>query len=136
MLKRAGINAEIKMLEKNTQREMRRSGNFDLDIGLGAGQFEADPDSGVYAVYHSTSAGNYGKVKDPELDRLLEAQRRETNAEKRRELLRSVSRRLLEQEWYPSIAYLPKYDVWQPYVKNYHPHWSVRELNNYVWLQK
>ena len=135
-LKRSGFNVNLKPLEKTAQRALRKSGEFDLDIGVGAGQFEADPDSGVYAVYHSTSAGNYGQVKDSELDRLVDAQRREVNPEKRRELLRAVSMRLLEQEWYPTIAYLPKWNVSQPSVRNYNPHWSVREDINYTWVAR
>jgi ABC-type transport system substrate-binding protein len=78
---------------------------------------------------------NNAKINDPELDRLLDGQRREMNPEKRRDLLRAAVTRIHDQVWYISLFYPPNYDMVQSYVKGYHPHFSVAPYL-YVWIQK
>jgi peptide/nickel transport system substrate-binding protein len=51
-----------------------------------------DPDRRLYSYYHSKGAQNQTHYSNPEVDRLLEAQRREFDAEKRRDLVRQVQR--------------------------------------------
>ena len=49
-----------------------------------------DPDGYSYEVLHSKAPGNIYGVADPDLDKLLEAQRRELDATKRSDLLRQA----------------------------------------------
>lgn len=134
-VKKAGINIKLNPMAKPEQRALRKSGNFDVDIGIGSGQLNADPDSGVFASFHSKSSGNYGKVNDPDLDKLLIAQRQETDPQKRKELLRTTLLRIADQSYYPGLATLPRYNIYQPYLKNYHPHWSVEAPEAFAWVQ-
>jgi len=135
-LKKAGMNVEFKTFDKTTQRLKRRAGEFDLDSSSGLGQLEADTDSMLWSMYHSAASGNYAKIKDPELDKLLEAQRQEINAEKRRDVLRTLVRYLNDQAWAVDLFYPPQWDLWHPYVKNYRPHFGNRGGYWMAWLDK
>ena len=89
MWKRAGLNAEIKAFERVDAQQKLRRGDWDVNPRLGQGAaLHDDPDSLAFGRFHGKSPNNYGRVNDPEVDRLLEAQRREADPEKRREILR------------------------------------------------
>lgn len=133
--KKAGINMELRFVEKSEQRAQKRKGNFDIEIGSTG--FHDDPDSLQYGRYHSKSSQNYGKFKDPELDRMLAASRAETNAEKRREIMRSISRHIVERTYTLELLYTPQYYFWHPYVKNYRPNFYNQQADwRFVWLDK
>ena len=137
-LKRAGINLDIQMLDRNLQREKRRAGDFGIDGSTGAGSADADQDSTLYAEFHSSlaSSTNNSKVKDAELDRLLTQQRREPDPAKRREILRAAVMRIAETMATVGMVHTPHWDIVQPYVQNYHPHFSVRAPYNVSWIRK
>ena len=137
-LKRAGVNTTLKWMPQSEQRVKRRTGDYDLDAFGGGtyGVFNADVDSYIYAVLHGASSGNNSKVKDPELDRLLEGTRRETDPAKRREIYRQVSLRTLDRMWQIPIFYPPRWDFWQPYLKNFAPHFTNHPNYRFSWLDK
>ena len=120
------------------QRQKRRAGDFGLDGTTGLAPLEADNDSILFAEFHSSlhRSTNNAKINDPELDKLLEGQRREPNPEKRRELLRSTVKRIADQVWQIGLIYAPKWDIVQPYVKDYYPHFSVRGPYKFSWIKK
>lgn len=135
-LKKAGFDVVFNPMDKVTQRQKKYTGDYDLDSGTGLGGLEADNDSMLYGPYHSSSSGNWSKVKDEELDKLLVAQRREPNAEKRRELLRNAAKRIVDQAWGIEIIYPPKWDLVHPYVKNYYTHFGNRARGAFAWFEK
>jgi len=137
-LKRAGINVDIKVMDRTQQTQKRRAGDFGLDPTTGLSPLEADNDSILFGEFHSKFHGtsNNAKISDPELDRLLEAQRREMQPEKRRELLRNTVKRLVDQTWYVGLIYPPQWDLIHPHVKNYHMHFSNRYSYLWTWQQK
>ena len=118
------------------QREKRYAGDFWLDLGMGQGTFEADIDSVLFGTYRTGGSGNYTALSDPELDRLLFAQRQEADPQKRRELLRAISRRLLEQHFTIDVMHAPNWDVTHPYVKGFYPHLGDRVPYQYACLDK
>lgn len=137
MWKKAGLNAEIKSYERVDAQQNLRTGPWDVNPRLGQGAaLHDDPDSLAFGRFHSKSPQNYGKVTDPEVDRLLEAQRREADPEKRRELLRAVSKRLVDQMWAIQLLHRPKFSFWHPYVKNYRPNFGSKADYTMVWLEK
>ncbi len=98
----------------------------------------ADVDSYLYAIFHPSSSNNYDLVNDPTLNRLLEAQRREPDPAKRREIVRDAVR-YLNVECYCGMALYVRseFDVWNPRLKNYQPNfnvngWAVTDS----WLEK
>lgn len=135
-IKKTGFNAQFRLLERAAQRQRKYAGDYDLDYGVGLGTVEADVDSVIFAPHHSASSYNNQKMNDPELDKLLIGQRREPNPEKRREILRSAVRRLVEQSWTPYLIYPPQWDFWHPEVRGYSPHFSSRVNYAAAWLDK
>ncbi len=135
-VKRAGFTITLNTMDKNDQRAKRRRGDFDIDHIQGTGLLEADADSMMFGVYHRKGSTNWPKVGDPELDKLLEAQRRETNPERRREAMRAGVRHIVDQAWGIELIYPPKWHASQAYVRNYHPHFSVEGTHTVAWLDK
>ncbi|HTE85619.1 MAG TPA: hypothetical protein VK821_12890, partial [Dehalococcoidia bacterium] len=82
-----------------------------------------------YANFHSKSDKNYGRTNDPELDKLLVAQRQELDAARRREIVRQAVRRIYDQVWAQSFFFATQYQFAQPYVKNYAPNSFARGLS-------
>jgi len=135
-MKRVGVNAVLKPIDLAEQRSRRRAGNFDFDAAIGGtGQLNADIDS-LIIKYHSTSSTNYVKAKDPEMDKLLEAQRREPDRAKREAMMKQVSMRLLETLPVVDTIYVPRWEAWHPYLKNYRPHYTDTSAYRHAWLEK
>jgi len=137
-LKRAGINAKLAWMPMAEHRAKRRTGDYDLDMFGGGtyGVFNADVDSYIYAVYHGKSANNNSKVKDAVLDELLDGTRREVDPAKRVDIYKKAVMRIVEQSWSPAIFYPPRWDMWQPYVKNLTPHFTNHPYYRFASLDK
>lgn len=134
-LKRAGIDLQIKVVERTQQRQIRRSYNFDIDMDS-IGRLHDDPDSQVMGHYYGPARGNYSVIRDPQLDSLLEASRREQDPEKRRQVLRSITRHLVDNVYAIRMLAAPQWGFWHPYVQNYRPHFGSRADYAFVWLAK
>jgi peptide/nickel transport system substrate-binding protein len=131
--KKAGINMTIKPVDKATGSTLLHSGNFTLlpTVQL----IFADLDSRLYVNYYSTSPSNYIGIKDPELDRLIEAQRRETDATRRRDALRAATRYMNENAVSLALYPRPLTTLWQPALKGYADNWQQQNLNAPgIWL--
>lgn len=135
-LKRAGIEANLVSMDKNAQRAKRRVGDFDIDVIQGLGLLEADIDSTMFGTYHSRGSTNWPKVKDPELDKLLEAQRAEPDPKKREGIQKEAVKRIIDQAHGVDLIYPPINYAAQGYVKSYYPHFSVRGPWTSAWLDK
>src|SRR5581483_7520760 len=125
-VKRAGIDAKLNLMDKDLQRQKRRKGDFDIDVVQALGLLEADADSTLFGIYHSKGSTNWPQIRDPQLDTILEAQRRETDPEKRKGIMRDAVKRIVDQAWGVEFIYPPITYAAQPYVKDYYPHFSVR----------
>lgn len=100
------------------------------------GGLHDDADSLQFGRYHSTSPNNNGHVRDPELDRMLEASRREPNVEKRRELMRNITKHIVDKAWTVELLYRPKWVFWHPVLKSYRPSFGTQADYAYSWLDK
>jgi peptide/nickel transport system substrate-binding protein len=136
-LKKVGIDMVLKSIDQTDFSNERKNRTYTMNFGSLSPGETGDYDQAIFATYHSKSKANYGDLKDTELDRLLEAQRGEVNEAKRRELLRTAVRRIMDNVWAIDLHYLPKWEAWQPWVKNYKtsrgqngPHFE------YAWLEK
>ncbi len=96
-LKAAGIDASIERMSYASTRKRMDELDFDLHwINWGAGR-QNDPEG----LWHSSTANEQGTnnlagVADPEIDSLIEAQKGEFDAAKRRAILKKIDARLLE----------------------------------------
>jgi peptide/nickel transport system substrate-binding protein len=131
--KKANINMTIKPVDKATGSTLLHSGNFAL---LPTVQIIfADLDSRLYVNYYSTSPSNYIGIKDPQLDQLIEAQRRETDTTKRRDALRAVTKYMNENAVSLALYPRPTTTLWWPSLKGYGDNWQQQNLNApTIWL--
>lgn len=87
-LKGIGIEVEVKVMEYGAYLEYTAKGQHDMFIG-GWGNATGDGDYNQYNVFHSSSRGSSGNLafyENPEVDKLIEAGRRESDAKKRNEI--------------------------------------------------
>jgi peptide/nickel transport system substrate-binding protein len=76
-----------------------------------------DPDVNFYENYYSTSDRNYTSYKNPEIDRLIDAQSAETDREKRKQLVWEIEKKLADDVARPIIGYNTANTCWDPKVK-------------------
>lgn len=100
--KKLGVEAQVETVEFATTTQRMLNGDFDVRIGGTAFNYP-DPDQVLYASFASQGPNFLYFPKDAEVDRLLEAQRRELNPDRRREFARQAERRLL-QDVAPAIV--------------------------------
>jgi ABC-type transport system substrate-binding protein len=132
-LKKAGINLTIRPVDKATGSSRLHSGDFTLVPTTQL--IFADLDSRLYGNYHSSSSANYIGVKDSQLDRLIEAQRREPDPARRREALRAVTRYMNENAISLALYPKPTSTFWSPDLRGYGDNWQQANLNAPdIWL--
>jgi peptide/nickel transport system substrate-binding protein len=81
-----------------------------------------DHDSMVYACYQSKAKNNYAGINEPELDTLLEAQRREVDPAQRVQIIRSIAKFIDDRALSMDLYFPVRYEAWQPWLKNFAPH--------------
>jgi len=121
-LKQGGVNLALKSVDQTDEGIRKHNNDFQLDYtGV---DVQNDPDDYLYGYFHPKSGHNYTKVNDPELTPLLEAQRREVDLDKRRDLWRQAVRRINDQVWAISFHFLQRSQLWWPHLVNYAPNWG------------
>ena len=98
-----------------------------------------DAASMLEPLFHSrgateTNASNRTFYRNPELDAVLDAARVERDPERRTAMYRDASRILVDDAPWAWIMSNTKYEAWQPYVRNFHPHPVWDEFYRDVWL--
>jgi peptide/nickel transport system substrate-binding protein len=97
--RKLGLDVELRAMPRQQQSEVvwNRRQDWDMTMWQMVGRPErSDPDELVYNLFHSSTAPtgyNFVGWVDPEYDRLAEAQRVETNPDRRRELIRAAQER-------------------------------------------
>jgi peptide/nickel transport system substrate-binding protein len=105
MFKQLGIQATIQEMEGNAHYTEILAGKYDASL---YGISSAEPDL-MYGVLHSKQIGvlNFSQVKDPALDKLLEAQRSASDWSKRQVALQEVQKAIVERAIFCPL-YAPK----------------------------
>jgi peptide/nickel transport system substrate-binding protein len=93
---KVGIDVTIRTVDQATLINEALAGNFQA-MGF-RNHPGGDPDAQA-VWWRSDSPINFGRIKDPEIDRLLEAGRVETDPEKRTEIYEDLNRRFADQAW-------------------------------------
>ena len=128
--KKAGINFTLKSIDKDAFSSKRKLKDFSIHmVSNSCGGLNEEYDAVVYGCYKSGSKGNYADVQDPQLDGLLNAERAETNPEKRIEALRAAVRRINEQVYAINTVYQPRWEVWASALHGYRPHLGSKGQN-------
>jgi peptide/nickel transport system substrate-binding protein len=135
--RRIGLNVKQEVLEAAAYFGPLRKGDFQVAMDFQCG-YIVEPDLDMYKFLSTDrNPANYGRYKDPVLDELYDKQSRETNAEKRKQLIRQFEKRLLDEEahylmtlqWHRIIPHSAKVRGWSVTPSHY--------LNNTldtVWL--
>jgi len=115
-LKEIYIDGELEAVD-TTQwypRLMRK----DFRVGLNVTESEVDdPDAQFYENYKCGGLRNYTGYCNKSVDELIERQSQETNADKRRQLVWQIERKLIEEDARPDILYVRGITCRRPYVK-------------------
>jgi peptide/nickel transport system substrate-binding protein len=138
-LRKTGINITLKPTDAATWSANRKKEppayvlNY-TETGTG-GRFDVD---NPLSTMHSTSKTNYWGIKDPELDALIDAQRAEPNAEKRRDLVRKAGVRIVDKAYSFGFQSLPYYEFWHPQLKNHYRNLqaSIYDSLTDAWLER
>lgn len=94
---KVGITVTIRGIDQASLINDALAGNFQ-GMGFRNHSSAGDPDA-QRVWWRSDSPVNFGRIKDPEIDRLLDAGRVETEPEKRAEIYEDLNRRFADQAW-------------------------------------
>jgi peptide/nickel transport system substrate-binding protein len=133
--RQVGIRLNIRLVDTATVATLR----FQKDFTILADNFtlSADPDSYLFLEYYSQSSGNFGGYRDPQIDRILLAQRSELDVAKRVALVQQASSLIAGKGWILTTGDPIYVSLWWPYVKGFR-HNNINQylpLKN-VWLDK
>jgi peptide/nickel transport system substrate-binding protein len=135
-LKKAGINLNLKSIDKADFSNSKKTYKFTITI-QGKGDLFGDVDSYLFATFYSKSKANYGRVNDPELDRMILGQRQELDAAKRAQLVKHAIRYINEHALGLAIESRTQFEFVAPSVKNYAPQFGVHAIPQVdTWVQK
>jgi peptide/nickel transport system substrate-binding protein len=137
--RRVGLNVKQEVIEAAAYFGVIRKGDFEAAMDFQCG-YIVEPDLDMYKFLSTDrNPANYGRYKDPVLDQLYDQQSRETNVEKRKQIVRQFEKRVLDEEahylmtlqWHRIIPHSSKVKGWTITPSHY--------LNNTldtVWLSE
>ena len=137
-LRKGNINLTLKATDHTSQADLRRTGNYQLDLQPRGSGLPLDEDSVLYGDFYPALASNYGRVNDPELTPLLLQQRQVPDISKRTDLWRQIVTRVNTVPWALGLFFGTAFQLGQPYVQNYGPNMSA-DASLYlteVWMNK
>jgi len=133
-----GLGAELRPEDIGRYNTMTFVGKYDK-MGMGpTGAGETEVDSFLHEMFYTGVPRNRSHVADPELDRLLLAQRRELDVNKRREIVHEIQRYLADKAYYVYLPMWPRYIAHPPNVKGFKhiDGYSLGTRLMYVWFER
>ncbi|MDI1286833.1 MAG: ABC transporter substrate-binding protein [Reyranella sp.] len=137
-LKEVYLEGELELVD--TSLWFAKVARKDYSIGLNTtGAGVDDPDQMYFENFACKSERNYTGYCNPEIEKLFPVQSRETDLEKRRQIVHQIDQKLLEDGARPVIMWNASGSCWHPYVKGFRP--MVNSLYNGsrfedVWMDK
>lgn len=131
-LRQIGVNIRDRKVDNPTAVTLMASRNFGEAANMIWGPPNYSIDGWIYPWYITGGGLNYNNVSDPQLDTLLRAQRKESDANKRRDILRQIDTYLNDQNfdvWYPQ-GWIRS--AWPSWVKNFRIHGFAGTVPCYV----
>jgi ABC-type transport system substrate-binding protein len=137
-LNKVYFDADLKIVESSVWFGRMVKKNYAVRLNL-TGAAVDDPDSMLRENYKCESENNFIKYCNPEVEALLDAQSREADIAKRKQLVWAIERKLAEDVANPIISHNVANTCWHPYVKGHVQH-KNSIYNNWrfenVWLGK
>jgi peptide/nickel transport system substrate-binding protein len=137
-LKKIYIEGELEPIDTTIWYNKIQRKDYQVGMNL-TGVGIDDPDVNFYENFYSTSSRNYTAYKNEEVDRLIDAQSRELDREKRKKLVWEIEAKLAEDGARPVIDHNVQNTCWDPRLKG-----VVLQVNSIyngwrfedVWLDK
>ena len=117
------LEFEVRVVDNPTAVQMLNDRNYDDTMNVTWGPPAYSVDQMVFPWYHSNGGLNHANVNDPEMDKLLEAQRAEQDFEASKEIWQQIEDRIYDQVWqvlFPTAMTARR--LWHNYVLNWRPH--------------
>jgi peptide/nickel transport system substrate-binding protein len=114
-LKEAGISVKLDFIDAGQYFANQRKGDFQVQLNGMSSDFI---DASLHQYYYSKAGGNAAKLADPQLDHLIELQRKTLDKQKRYKVLRQIQDYLLEKMYVVPTIDLAFYWIVHPYVHN------------------
>jgi peptide/nickel transport system substrate-binding protein len=136
-LGKIGITAELKPEEYGKYISTTYLGKFE-QMAMGPSTPFTEVDDFLYGTHYPEQPNNRSSVSDPELSKMLAAQRREVDPAKRREIIYDIQRYLADKDYYVYLPTWPQYVSHPPYVKGFRHHdgYGLGLRLMYTWLDK
>ncbi len=112
-LKNIGITLKLDFIDPGQYFANQRKGNFQTALH---GMSSTFIDASLHRYYYSKGGGNPAHIADPELDRLIELQRRTLNKKERYKVLRRIQEYLLDKMYVVPTIELGFFFITRPYV--------------------
>jgi len=143
MLRQIGVKVNIRAVDNPTAVQLWTSKNFKDAINISWGPPNLTADGWLYPFYNSKGGTNYNGVNDPDLDKLLDQQRKELDAGKRKEIIKQIDKRLGDQNYDVFFPNSWVRQAWLTSIKNFRPHGFMSHSQCYlahsysqVWIDK
>ncbi len=133
--KKIGVEAEHKVEETATWSQSRLNRDFELMVDPYGSTTVGDPDE-MLDKFVTGQPENWGRMSDPVVDDLFALQSKEMNEAKRIQLVKQMSKRILEKAWRIEGLWTTRLEVRTARLRNYEPmpsHWNNRRFED-VWL--
>jgi peptide/nickel transport system substrate-binding protein len=136
-LSKVGIKVELKPQEYGDYISTTYLGKFDK-LAMGPITPFLEVDDFLYGLFYPDQPNNRGYVKDPALNEMLIAQRRELDPEKRKRIVYDIQRYLADKAYYVYIPLGLSYHVSQPHLKGFAPKIGHTMVHRVIaaWLEK
>jgi len=136
-LKQVGIEATLEQVESAQWFAKLTRGDYGLGANL-TGIGADDPDANFYENYYCGSPRNYSDYRNPEVDRMIDAQSQTLDPTRRRVMVAEIQKRLEIDGARPILGWDLDYVAMWPFVHNLVPHTSVYSYARFqeVWLDR
>jgi peptide/nickel transport system substrate-binding protein len=114
-----GLSPRITVLAGSDARERRT--NADFDVAVTSRQHDFDPE-GYLSEYLPGNFGNWSRVDDPQLTRMITAQRGLTDVDERRKAVEDIQKYLLDMNYRVHTLDGYNYGASQEWIKDY---WQI-----------
>jgi peptide/nickel transport system substrate-binding protein len=126
--KKIGVEAEHKLEESATWSQSRRTRDFDLLVDPFGTATVGDPDE-LVVKFVSNASNNWGRFRDPTVDKLFEQQKVERDEQKRAHLVKELQKEVMTRAWWIPGLWWTRIEVRSARIQNYEPmpsHWMNR----------
>ncbi len=137
-LKTVNVDAELDAVDASIWFAKVARGDYAVGLNTTAAAID-DPDQALYENYSCNSERNYTKYCNQDVEKLIDAQSREVDVEKRKRIVWDIERVLAKDVARPIIIQGNSGICWQPTVKNFTMHrngiYNAWRFDD-VWLDK